>query len=49
MTKKKHWWEKYPNECPDAEEKCPICRKRLKRDPIGGFYLFCPYCGWSGW
>ncbi|RLE67058.1 MAG: hypothetical protein DRJ38_00360 [Thermoprotei archaeon] len=30
-------------------ELCPICGSTLKEDPLGGVYLVCPNCGWSGW
>jgi len=47
-------WKEYGwrvNKAPDRDENepCPICGHRLKEDPIGGFYLKCPNCGWEGW
>jgi len=45
------WFWEFLEECPEhTEEKlCPRCGSRLKEDPIGGFYLKCPKCGWEGW
>ena len=50
MSREKWWW-KYLDECPDHDESepCPRCGAKLKEDPIGGFYLKCPNCGWEGW
>jgi len=54
ITKKeerKYPLEEYLDEWPDhpIEEPCPVCGSQLKEDPIGGFYLKCPKCGWKGW
>ena len=38
------------NQCLDHDEPCPRCgQQKLKKDPIGGFYLKCFGCGWEGW
>ena len=48
---RKYPLEEYLDEWPehDESEPCPICGSRLREDPIGGFYLICPECGWKGW
>lgn len=42
--------DKFPEDMwQEHDELCPVCRGKLKKDPIGGFFLRCFNCGWRGW